>query len=930
VALCFTTLKAHNIHLTSTNGTYAKVRIYCEKSFLSTLIENGVGIDHGTHRGDVYYECELNKRDMKIMDNMGIAYEVVYADVNDFYKEQALINQLTRAAANCTTTGGTGGTTTEYTVPTDYVLGTYQGFFTYSELIWHLDNMALKYPNLITSKAPISNFQTHEGRDINWLKISDNPNVDEGATEKQVLFTALHHAREPMSMMQLVFFMYYLLENYNTDPLIQQLVNHTELYLVPCVNPDGYIYNQQQYNGSFSMWRKNGRDNDGDGNFWENNDGVDLNRNYDYNWGPGFGGSSTNPSSDTYHGPAGNSEPEVQAVQWLTEQHNFVLALNYHAYGNYLIHPWGYANVLTSEDATFKTMGEAMTKENNFALGTTYETLNYTANGASDDWMYGETTVKNKIYAYTPEVGSSSDGFYPSSSRIIPLCQSTMLQNINALRVVNNFYEVTDLNGGTVTGTTDTLHFDVKRFGLQNDNPILTVSSNTGTILQPASGSFTLGLGNETTIEVVVLMPNNVNHNDVIDINIDISYDTGFVDEYTFNKNYILGLDNPSIAISEIVDENGDALTNWTYTGNWGMSSSEYYSDFSSYGDSPNGGYSNSQNSYIRYNGTIDLTDATLASLSFWAKWDIEDYYDYVQIKAINLANNSETTLCGNYTTTGNYYISNDEPIYDNTQNTWVNEVIDLSDFLGQEITIQFDFFSDNIITGDGFYFDDFKVMIDEPRQDFVVIMEGFYDNAMGEMSTSLFDNGLLPANHPYNQAPYYYNGTETISGVSLDGIVDWVLVQARDASNVVIETQAALLRKDGYIVDTNGYRGLKWNPGTYIFMEYVSVSHKSHLAFLSSQTVQNERDFVDFTSAYLAQGTEQLKDVSGTFCMYAGDYDGNGVINNLDYNRWAVENATVNDYLTWDGDGNGLINNLDYNIWDVNKSKVGVTEVQL
>ncbi len=51
-----------------------------------------------------------------------------------------------------------------------------------------------------------------------------------------------------------------------------------------------------------------------------------------------------------------------------------------------------------------------MTAQNNYVYETGYETVNYAANGVSDDWMYGEENTKNKIFSMTPEVGNSGDG----------------------------------------------------------------------------------------------------------------------------------------------------------------------------------------------------------------------------------------------------------------------------------------------------------------------------------------------------------------------------------------------------------------------------------------------------------------------------------------------------------------------------------------
>ena len=96
------------------------------------------------------------------------------------------------------------------------------------------------YPNLITQKFSIGT--SVEGRTIWAVKISDNPNVNED--EPKVGFDALVHAREPQSMATQMYFMWYLLENYGTDPEATYLINNREIYCVPCFNPDGYEYNR--------------------------------------------------------------------------------------------------------------------------------------------------------------------------------------------------------------------------------------------------------------------------------------------------------------------------------------------------------------------------------------------------------------------------------------------------------------------------------------------------------------------------------------------------------------------------------------------------------------------------------------------------------------------------------------------------------------
>ena len=91
-----------------------------------------------------------------------------------------------------------------------------------------------------------------------------------------------------------------MLEQYASDAAVQRVVDRTELWFVPVANPDGYDYTFTEGN---RLWRKNLRDNDGDGAI-TGFDGVDLNRNFPYRWGYDNEGSSPAPSSLTYRGPS--------------------------------------------------------------------------------------------------------------------------------------------------------------------------------------------------------------------------------------------------------------------------------------------------------------------------------------------------------------------------------------------------------------------------------------------------------------------------------------------------------------------------------------------------------------------------------------------------------------------------------------------------
>jgi hypothetical protein len=286
-----------------------------------------------------------------------------------------------------------------------------------------LDEMRANYASLITARQSIG--ASHENRQTWMVKISDN--ADQNEDEPEMLYTSLTHAREPQGMAVCLYYMFYLLENYGIDPEVTYLVNTRELYFIPVVNPDGYVRNQTTNPSGGGMWRKNRRNN-GDGSF-----GVDLNRNYSYNWGANNQGSSPNPSSDTYRGPSAFSEPETQAIRQFHQGRHIFNAFHYHTYGNYEIHPFGLAsNTLPPEPdrSLFQLYGGQIIAMNGYALGNSWATVGYGVNGDACDWSYGEVVEKNKVFAFVPEVGGPGDGFWPAPSRIFPLAQANVGPNL--------------------------------------------------------------------------------------------------------------------------------------------------------------------------------------------------------------------------------------------------------------------------------------------------------------------------------------------------------------------------------------------------------------------------------------------------------------------------------------------------------------------
>lgn len=275
-------------------------------------------------------------------------------------------------------------------------------YHTYQESIDAMKAAAKKYPQ-ITEYSVIG--KSYENRDIACLKISDNAAIDED--EPESIFMGAHHAREWISVEIPLALMDTLLEGYNKDDRITNIVNSKEIFIVPVVNPDGLLYSQTEY----KMWRKNRCENEGTTYM-----GVDLNRNYGYQWGNV--GASSSPYSDTYHGPCGFSEPEARAMRDFEKKRNFVSSVSYHSYGQLILYPYGYGyDIYNPEEDIFKKMSHKMSTFNKYRPQNSAAL--YPAMGDHDDYAYGD----QNILAFTIELGRQ---FVPRENLVQGICEKNV------------------------------------------------------------------------------------------------------------------------------------------------------------------------------------------------------------------------------------------------------------------------------------------------------------------------------------------------------------------------------------------------------------------------------------------------------------------------------------------------------------------------
>ncbi|MCB0477150.1 MAG: immune inhibitor A [Crocinitomicaceae bacterium] len=669
---------------------YSRVQIFVNPSELDQLNDLGINLDHAHFHKGQYIQAELSAAEIQKLDQHGFNYQITVADLESYYENRLQQPELKTGAFPCD-----NSSVPEYTTPNNFSLGTMGGYLKYAEFLANLDSMASKYPNLITAKAGISTFQTHEGRPIYFVRISDNPGVDEGET--QVLYTAIHHAREPASLSQLIYYMWYLLENYASDPEIQYLVDNNDLFFVPMMNPDGYIYNETTNPNGGGMWRKNRRNNGG-GVY-----GVDNNRNYGYEWGNSLNGTSTNASDETFRGPSAFSEPENQAIKWLCENNTFIFAANAHTYGNLLLFPYGWANNMPTPDHDYYLgISEHMVQHNGYT--NQISSALYPAVGDSDDWMYGgDLGTKPKIFAFTPEIGSDDDGFWPASSKIDQICKDNVFQNMRLAHLPHVYGAIQDLEDDLWDLSSDYINFELTRYGLTSGDFTVSITPLTGIASVGAPKVFS-GMQELDVVNDSISYTLNASINQGDEIRYVLNLDNGtFIHRDTMVRTY-------SVSNLQMTDPGND-LSNWTSI-NWATTTEDFVTPSTSITDSPNQNYVNNVSSQIESAFSVDLSNSTQAYVSFWAKWDIENNYDFVQFEVSNDNGVSWIPMCGNYTNLGTSNQNENEPLYDDVQD-WVKEIISLEDFLGETIKFRFYMQTDIFVNGDGFYFDDFTVYND-------------------------------------------------------------------------------------------------------------------------------------------------------------------------------------------------------------------------
>lgn len=293
----------------------------------------------------------------------------------------------------------------------NFLLGTdyTNSFLRYGPMIDQYEQWRMQNPGWMTR----TQFGTStNGRPMYAYKISAarTPNP----ARKKVVFSALTHAREWGTGGIAMAIADRLLQGLNSGRKLTGLLSQVDVYIVPCLNPDGYEYTFTNNR----MWRKNRRDLPNTNNF-----GVDINRNFAFGWGGS--GSSGQTGSETYRGPSAHSEVETSSYNtFIQNLGNVKAVIDFHSYSELILWPWAYTTAaVPAADATrMAGLGTAMQSAIQgvngrlFTAGPVGTTL-YLAAGSSVDQWYSTKGAA----AYTIEVRDTGDyGFIMPESEILP------------------------------------------------------------------------------------------------------------------------------------------------------------------------------------------------------------------------------------------------------------------------------------------------------------------------------------------------------------------------------------------------------------------------------------------------------------------------------------------------------------------------------
>ena len=300
---------------------------------------------------------------------------------------------------------------------------------------------------------------TVQGREVLAIKLTQGARGQADGRRPAVLYSSTQHAREWISTEVNRRLMNWYIDRWRAnDQAVRRLLKETELWFVLVANPDGYQYTFDEER----LWRKNLRDNDGDGEITGVVDGVDLNRNFPSHFKWDEEGSSSVFSSETYRGTGPVSEPETAALKGLLDRIGFAFQVNWHSAGEWLLYAEGWQIATpTADDPIYYALSGNLDEPAipGFHPGLSSDVL-YVTNGETTDYAHAETGA----LAWTPELSEGCPGcgfVFPDDDELV---QAEFERNLPFARSVAE-------SAGDPDDPESVLGIETKPFYLKSDDP---------------------------------------------------------------------------------------------------------------------------------------------------------------------------------------------------------------------------------------------------------------------------------------------------------------------------------------------------------------------------------------------------------------------------------------------------------------------------
>jgi PKD repeat protein len=378
---------------------------------------------------------ELNEHEVSLLENKGIQLTPAAQ------QWQNKLNEIKKLTLNNNQTSGIPG---------------FSCYATVEETFSEADKLINQYPDYAQWIDIGDSWQKQNGGDGYDLKVLQIGNKE--LVDPPILFIqSAMHAREYATAALTLDFAKTLLNNFETDPDINWILNRHQIHILLQTNPDG-----RKIAETGVSQRKNVNENHCD----FGTVGVDLNRNFSFGWNTVEGGSSGNECNQTFRGIAPGSEPEVSALEtYIRSIYPDVrgdkdtdtapvdtkgLYLDIHSYSELILWPFGHSEALAPNNKGLKALGRKLAFFNGYdpmqSVGL------YPTDGTSDNLAYGELGIAHITFELGTAFFQQCDTY---ENKIKPDNLKALLY---AAKVVEAPYLMTsgpDIESIKITGVTD-------------------------------------------------------------------------------------------------------------------------------------------------------------------------------------------------------------------------------------------------------------------------------------------------------------------------------------------------------------------------------------------------------------------------------------------------------------------------------------------